>query len=98
MLTLLDGWGLLAVLEDGRAERADDEALVDDAELLLAGLPDPSGAAEATAAPAPEAMSKPAPTANPNVVIRLARLLDITLAPAYSTANYELSTLTIAAR
>jgi hypothetical protein len=73
--------GLAVVL----ADRADEAPL--EAEELLVGFPDASGAALATAAPAPEAISKPAPTANPNVVIRPARLMEVTSAPAHITAN-----------
>jgi hypothetical protein len=76
---------LVALLE-GRADRADDAELLD-VEELLGECPESSGAAEATAAPAPEAISKPAPTANPNVVIRPARLMDVTSAPAHITTN-----------
>jgi hypothetical protein len=66
-----------------------DEALLEVEELL--GFPESSGAAVAVAAQAPEAISKPAPTANPNVVIRPARLMEVTSAPAHITAksNYR---------
>jgi hypothetical protein len=63
-----------------------DEALLEVEELLL-GFPEASGAAVATAAHAPEVISKPAPMANPKVVIRPARLMDVTPAPAHITAN-----------
>ncbi|BBY64057.1 hypothetical protein MHEL_23000 [Mycolicibacterium helvum] len=86
MLTVRAGLGLPAVLVEGRADRADDDELLD-AEELLGECPELSGAAEATAAPAPEAISKPAPTANPSVVIRPARLVEVTSAPARSTVN-----------
>ena len=86
MLTVRAGLGLPAVLVEGRADRADPDTLFD-AEELLGVCPESSGAAEATAAPAPEAISRPAPIANPSVVIRPARLVEITSAPARSTVN-----------
>jgi len=84
------GLGLRAVLDEGRADRADDELSAAE-ELLGDAWPESSGAAAATAALAPEAMSKPAPTVNPNVVIRPARLMERTSTPAHSTAidNYR---------
>ncbi|MBB3601133.1 hypothetical protein FHT40_000766 [Mycolicibacterium sp. BK556] len=48
-------------------------------ELLVALCPESSGAAAATAAPAPDAISKPAPIAKPNVAIRPARFLEVML-------------------
>lgn len=84
--TLRAGFGLAAVLDDGRAERADD-ALLAAEEWLLAPGPESSGVAAATAALAPEAISKPAPSANPNVAIRPARLMEVTSAPAHSTSS-----------
>ncbi|BBX05265.1 hypothetical protein MAIC_00680 [Mycolicibacterium aichiense] len=72
---------------DGRAERADDADALEAAELLDDAWPESPGAATATAAPAPEAISKPAPTANPNVVTRPARLMDVTSAPAHIIAQ-----------
>jgi hypothetical protein len=87
VLTVRADLGLPAVLVEGRAERADDDELLDAEELLLGACPDSSGAAAATAALAPEAISKPVPIANPNVVIRPARLMEVTLAPAHITAN-----------
>ena len=80
--TLRAGLGLLTALDEGRADRAVVELLAE--EPLVE--PESSGAAAATAALAPEAISKPAPIANPNVVIRPARSMEVTSAPAHRTA------------
>ncbi|WP_234818036.1 hypothetical protein [Mycolicibacterium sphagni] len=66
-----------------RCERAVDDVELDAGELLAEPCPESSGAAEATAVPAPEAISKPAPTDRPNIVIRPARLMEVTPAPAH---------------
>lgn len=87
VLAVRGGLGLLAVLVDVRAERADDAELLDTEEAPLDAWPESSGAAAATAAPAPDAISKPLPIANPNVVSRPARLMEVTSAPAHITAN-----------
>ncbi|WP_240163334.1 hypothetical protein [Mycolicibacterium sphagni] len=86
-LTLLVGLALAGAPVDGRADRADDDALLDGEELVVDACPESSGAALATAVPAPAAISKPAPTANPRVVIRPARLMDVIVAPARITVN-----------
>jgi hypothetical protein len=79
-LTMRVGLGLadvpVAFADAGPCVRA-----VDAEELLDDVCPDASGAAVATAVPAPEAISKPAPTANPNVVIRPARFMEVTPGP-----------------
>ncbi|WP_233716168.1 hypothetical protein [Mycolicibacterium vinylchloridicum] len=54
---------------------------LDAEELLVELCPESSGAAAATAAPAPEAIAKPAPIANAKVVIRPARCLEVMLGP-----------------
>ncbi|WP_431234312.1 hypothetical protein ACQ856_06915 [Mycolicibacterium psychrotolerans] len=86
-MRLRAGLAVAAAVLEGRAERADDADALDAEELLDDPCPESSGAAAATAAPAPEAISKPAPTANPNVVIRPARLMDVTPAPAHITTQ-----------
>ncbi|SBS76059.1 hypothetical protein MHPYR_30056 [uncultured Mycobacterium sp.] len=86
VLTVRAGLALVAALVEARAEWAADDELLD-AEELLGPCPDSPGAAVATAAHAPEVISKPAPTANPKVVIRPTRLMDVTPAPAHITAN-----------
>lgn len=80
------GLGLAEVPVEARADRAADAAPLG-AEELLAACPEPSGAAAAVAAPAPETITKPAPMAKPKVVIRPARLLEVTLAPAHDVMN-----------
>lgn len=80
-LTMRVGLGLPAAPVEGRADRAEDAELLDAVEVAAPVCPESSGAALATAEPAPAAISRPAPTANPNVVIRPARLLDFMLAP-----------------
>jgi hypothetical protein len=87
VLAVRAGWGLPAVLVEVRADRADDAELLDVEEAPLGAWLESSGAAAATAAPAPEAISKPLPIANPNVASRPARLMEVTSAPAHITAN-----------
>ncbi|WP_233716166.1 hypothetical protein [Mycolicibacterium vinylchloridicum] len=87
VLAVRAGLGLPAVLVEVRADRADDAELLDTEEAPLDAWPESSGAAAATAAPAPEAISKPLPITNPNVAIRPARLMEVTSAPAHITAN-----------
>ncbi|WP_234818034.1 hypothetical protein [Mycolicibacterium sphagni] len=70
---------------------------LDAEELLVEVWPESSGVAEATAALTPEAISKPAPAANTNVVIRPARFKEVMLGSRVLRHELTFSALAISA-